>query len=183
MVYVVEPHRRTPTRYSSPTYLWGDDIHEAPVLHVEELSHLGDERIYSSFHNIAETLRHVEEISKSADLITLDWEQPAFEQHLPMTRRVDTSSVTEDLRQRLANANDYFHRKATEVFNDKAALELLKVMYRDVVMEISNFDGCENGIPLAKLTAANFCEVGAKVIYITEAGQRFIDSLRRHGGT
>ena len=48
-------------------------------------------------------------------------------------------------------------------------------------VDISDFDACDGGLPLAKLTAANFCEVGAKVIHITEAGQRFIDSLRDHG--
>ena len=33
---------------------------------------------------------------------------------------------------------------------------------------------------MAKLTAANFCEVGANVIYITESGQRFIASIQNH---
>jgi hypothetical protein len=98
-----------------------------------------------------------------------------------VSRRSEAVSATEDLRQRLANANDYFHRKATEVYTDKAALELLITMDQDVVLEISDFDTCESGIPLAKLTAANFSEVGAKVIFITEAGQRFIASLRQSG--
>lgn len=92
-------------------------------------------------------------------------------------RRGGTNNPTESLRQRLANANDYFHRKASEVLNDEAALRLLAAMYKDVVMDISEFDPCENGIPLAKLTAANFCEIGKNVIYITEGGQRFIDSI------
>ena len=90
---------------------------------------------------------------------------------------LDAANSTENLRERLANANDHFQRKATEVFNDEAALKLLAAMYRNVVVDISEFDARENGISLAKLTAANFCEVGAKVIYITEAGQRFINSI------
>lgn len=90
----------------------------------------------------------------------------------------ESTTTSEDLRQRLANANDYFHRKATEVFNDESALDLLVTMHQDIVVDISTFDLCENGLPLAKLTAANFCEVGARVIYITEAGQQFIESLR-----
>ena len=87
-------------------------------------------------------------------------------------------SSTEGLRQRLANANSYFHRKASEVLADDAALKLLAALYQDVVVEISEFDVCKNGISLAKLTAANFAEIGGNVIYITEAGQRFIDSIK-----
>ena len=98
-----------------------------------------------------------------------------------MTNRLNRTRIrtnsTENLRQRLANANDYFHRKASEVFSDEAALEFLAVLYRDVVVEIKNFDSCKSGISLAKLTAANFAEIGANVIYITEAGQKFIESI------
>ena len=85
---------------------------------------------------------------------------------------------TEELRQRLANANDYFRRKATEVVSDDAALRLLATLYEAVVVDISEFDSCKDGLSLAKLTAANFCEIGANVIYITESGQRFIDSIK-----
>ena len=85
---------------------------------------------------------------------------------------------TEELRQRLANANDYFKRKATEVVSDDAALRLLATLYKSVVVDISEFDSCKDGLSLAKLTAANLCEVGANVIYITESGQRFIDSIK-----
>ncbi len=104
----------------------------------------------------------------------------SFEWHTTESRRraTRTSSNTKNLQQRLANANDYFRRKASEVFNDNASLKLLEGMYQDVVVEISEFDACEHGLALAKLTAASFCEVGANVIYITEAGQRFIDSIR-----
>ncbi len=84
---------------------------------------------------------------------------------------------TEGLRQRLANANDYFRRKASAVVSDEAALRLLAGMYQDTVVEISDFDSCEDGIPMAKLTAANFCEIGENVIYITEAGQRAIEAI------
>ena len=103
------------------------------------------------------------------------------EWHAVDFHRRDSRDTAENLRHRLANANDYFHRKASEVFNDVAALELLDTMDRDVVVDISDFNFCEDGLPLAKLTAANFCEVGATVIHITEAGQRFIESLRSNG--
>ena len=88
---------------------------------------------------------------------------------------------SENLRRRLANANDHFRRKASEVYNDQSALDLLTTFDRDVVVDISDFDTCSYGIPLSKLAAANFCEVGASVIFITDAGQRFIESLRMQG--
>ncbi len=89
----------------------------------------------------------------------------------------DIANSPENISRSLKNANDHFQRKASEVFNDEAALRLLVDIYQDVVVEISDFDSCENGIPLAKLTAANFCEIGENVIYITEAGQKFIESI------
>jgi ABC-type branched-subunit amino acid transport system ATPase component len=73
--------------------------------------------------------------------------------------------------------NNYFALKADEVLIDEPSLGLLAKLHEAVVVEISEFDACENGIALARLTAANFCEVGANVIYITEAGQRFVDSI------
>ena len=84
------------------------------------------------------------------------------------------------LQQRLDNVNGYFQRKSNEVFNDDSALRLLATMYEDTVIDISVFNSCQEGLPLSKLTAANFCEVGANAIYITEAGQRFIESIRAY---
>ena len=86
------------------------------------------------------------------------------------------------MRQRLANANDYFRRKASEVFNDKAALDLLEVMHRDVVVDISDLDICEHGLSLAKLTAANFCEIGAKVVYIIGSWSTLYELFESTGG-
>ena len=95
----------------------------------------------------------------------------------PVSRSAAAPKPADSLSQRLANANDYFRRKASEVFNDEASLSLLASMYRNVVVDIAGFDSCGNGIPLAKLTAAGFCEIGANVVYITEAGQQFIGSI------
>ena len=81
------------------------------------------------------------------------------------------------LRTRLANVNDHFKRKAAEVINDEDALGLLCLIYESIVVNIAEFDACEHGVSLSKLTAANFCEVGAEVIHITESGRRFIDSI------
>lgn len=57
------------------------------------------------------------------------------------------------------------------------AVRLLARLYQAAVVNIADFDAREDGIALAKLTAANFCEIGAKSIYITEAGQNFIDAI------
>jgi hypothetical protein len=88
-----------------------------------------------------------------------------------------SSAAPDSLRQRLDNANRYFHRKAAEVFSDDVALRLLAAIYQVGVIDLADFDSCEYGVPLAKLTAANFCEIGARVIYVTESGQRFIESI------
>ena len=83
------------------------------------------------------------------------------------------------LRQRLDNANRHFERKAAEVLGDKDAVRLLATLYDSINIGIDEFDSCQRGIALAKLTAANFCEIGAKYIYISEAGQRFIEALNK----
>ena len=83
----------------------------------------------------------------------------------------------EDLRQRLEDANAYFRWKAAAVLGDEDAVRLLATLYQIFTIKISELDMSKNGIALAKLTAANFCEVGANVIYITDAGQRFIKSI------
>lgn len=89
----------------------------------------------------------------------------------------DRTSLVIVLRRRLDNVNRHFKRKAAAVFNDDAALTLLATLYENVVVETEEFDFCEHGRSLAKLAAANFCEVGANGIFITESGQRFIDNI------
>ena len=111
--------------------------------------------------------------------------QPQYAEHSPNFLLWESNqepvvgylSPSETLRERLLNANDYFRRKASEVFNDDAALRLLSEMHQRVVVDIPELPLGEEGLALAKLTAANFCEIGAKVIYITQAGQRFIESI------
>ena len=84
----------------------------------------------------------------------------------------------EDLRNRLENANSYFRRKAAEVLNDQSAMGLLtQVFHPETIVEIDDLDTGRSGLALAKLTGAGFCEIGAKIIYITEAGQRFVQSI------
>ena len=88
-----------------------------------------------------------------------------------------TDNSVDILQQRIDNANRLFRRKAAEVFNDEDSVRLLARLYQAVVIDIVDFDSGKEGIALAKLTAANFCEIGAKVIYITESGQRFIKAI------
>lgn len=87
------------------------------------------------------------------------------------------SGLVIDLERRLGNVNRHFRRKAAAVFNDNDALTLLATLYESVVVETEEFDFCQHGRALAKLTAANFAEVGANGIFITESGQRFIDNI------
>ena len=87
------------------------------------------------------------------------------------------NDLAEELRQRLESANAHFRWKAAAVIGDEDAIRLLATLYQVFNIEISELDMRKNGIALAKLTAANFCEIGANVIYITDAGQNFIESI------
>ena len=86
---------------------------------------------------------------------------------------------SQSIQQRLDNANRHFRRKAAEVLADEDAVCLLADMYESINIVFDDFDACEHGVALARLAAANFCEIGARGIYITEAGQRFIEALNR----
>jgi hypothetical protein len=91
--------------------------------------------------------------------------------------RNESNDVDQNIRRRLSQANTYFARKADEVFIDELSLKLLATLYEQTVVPTSELDVGTHGASLARLTAANFCEVGANVIYITEAGQQFVDSV------
>lgn len=86
-------------------------------------------------------------------------------------------SSCNDLRLRIGNANRYFRRMAAAVFNDDAAISLLRSLHLEVLMNDRDIDFQQHGRALAMLTAANFCELGADDFYITEFGQRFVDGL------
>ena len=93
--------------------------------------------------------------------------------------RIGSDDGSVGLRQRLDNANAHFRRKAAQVLDDEDALNLLDGLYQTVVVDIPDTEIPKAGVCLAKLTAANFCEVGANVIYITHAGRRFVESIKR----
>lgn len=91
----------------------------------------------------------------------------------------EPASQPEDPQRSLDRFNRHFRRKAAAVLNDESALRLLAAMYTRVVVETDDFDFGKHGYALAKLTAANFCEISANSIYITKPGQRFIDNINK----
>ena len=99
------------------------------------------------------------------------WHQPGS------TSSEQASDQVSDTGKRLDRANRHFRLKASAVFNDPDALDLLTRMNSQILVETSDFDFCNDGRSLAKLTAANFCDVGANGIFITDRGRRFIAKL------
>ena len=169
--------------YGMSEFKWDDDVRKGHIASVAKmLGAQGERQINMSdrYYSYGDTLHQFALMSGLGNQTVTDWHKPALVRFRREPRQVATENSPVSTRQRLAIANDYFHRKATEVFNDKSALQLLEKMRRDVVWDIADFDACQYGITLAKLTAANFAEVGAKVIYITEAGQRFMKSVKEH---
>jgi hypothetical protein len=82
-----------------------------------------------------------------------------------------------ELENRLDEVNRHFRRKAASVLSDREALRLLVEMYNERARELADFDFCNDGRPLAVLTAAHFCEIGPNSVYISRRGQRFINFL------
>ena len=104
--------------------------------------------------------------------------QPITEEGIPQTRAVASRSE-----ERLSEVNQHFRRKAAAIINDDAAVRLLASIYSRVLAKTSDFDFCQDGRSLAKLTAAHFREADANGMYITHRGQRFIDYLNATGGS
>ena len=126
------------------------------------------------------TLDHETDVSEAyragwyADRIVLlqqIWHQ------LGSTSSEQASDQVSDTGRRLDRANRHFRLKAGAVFNDPDALDLLTRMNSQILVETSDFDFCNDGRSLAKLTAANFCDVGTNGIFITDRGRRFIAKL------
>ena len=82
------------------------------------------------------------------------------------------------LRHRLEDVNSYFKRKAADVFTDESAVRLLANLYRSSSAQFSDLDTSEFGIPLAKLTAAGFCEIGGNAVQISDSGREFVESIQ-----
>ena len=56
-------------------------------------------------------------------------------------------------------------------------MRLLADLYEGGSIDKEDLGLCTKCSSLAKLTAANFCAVGAEVVYITPAGRQFIDRI------
>ena len=81
---------------------------------------------------------------------------------------------------RIERVNSYFKLKAAEVFNDEASVRLLARLYESHALAYRDLPVNEtNGVALARLTAAGFCEVGPLRARITDDGQRFIDNIHQ----
>ena len=91
-------------------------------------------------------------------------------------RRVAEPALSE-LRDRLANTDRHFRRKAVAVFRDKEAIRLLATLHQQSSVSTQEFVVGADGIPLAKLAAANFCNIGSSSIDITIDGRRFIERV------
>lgn len=89
----------------------------------------------------------------------------------------DGDKVTHNLQTRLENANSFFHRKAAEVLTDELAVEFLAELFEKKSINIEEVDLTRYAIAVSRVAAANFCEVGAGIIWITDAGWRFIDAI------
>ena len=88
-----------------------------------------------------------------------------------------TSGRTAKLEQRLARLGAYLSRKAGAVFGDDDALSMLATLYRDLTVKLDEFGVSTRGLTLAKLTAAGFVDIGANVVSITPAGERFVVAI------
>ena len=90
---------------------------------------------------------------------------------------VESSYVNAGLRSKLNRVIRYFKRKTAAVLNDEDALQLLSELHESKLIEKKDIDPSKHCFPLSKLTAANLCEIGSNIVYITPNGKRLIDSI------
>lgn len=116
--------------------------------------------------------------SNSSPVITEDpGIPPARPETVPVPVTLPSSTESPSaLQARLDGVNRHFRRKTASVLNDNEARRLLTTLYSKVVVRTADFDFCEDGRSLAKLTAAHLAEVGANGVYITDRGQRLVAS-------
>ena len=117
--------------------------------------------------------------SWSWEILDLRSEEPgpeALEVDMQVLRPMPDSKT--ELRQKVSRTSNYFRRKASAVLADAYALELLADLYEAGVMDKPDLDLCERCDALAKLAAANLCELGENIVYITPAGRQFIDRIQ-----
>ena len=78
---------------------------------------------------------------------------------------------------RLADLNDGYRSRLSAAMDDSAAMELLHDISERISIDFEDFDFAANGLALSKLTSAELCGVGEAVVYITDAGNRVLESL------
>ena len=88
-----------------------------------------------------------------------------------------TGGRTAELEQRLASLGAYLSRKAGAVFGDDDSLSMLATLNEALTVKLDEFGVSARGLTLAKLTAAGFVDIGANVVSITPAGERFIVAI------
>ena len=76
--------------------------------------------------------------------------------------------------------NNWFKRKAAEVFIYDNALILLDELYQKISIQKFDFDYKNNSIALSKLTGASFCNIGKHNIFLSESGYKFVNNLIDH---
>ena len=89
----------------------------------------------------------------------------------------ESSYVNAGLRSKLDRVIRYFKRKTAAVLNDEDALQLLSELHESKLIEKKDIDPSKHCFPLSKLAAANLCEIGSNIVYITPNGKRLIDSI------
>ena len=104
-------------------------------------------------------------------------ERMGFRRNTSRVQEVETMDTIETLSRRVHNANAYFRRRAAEVLDDEQAMKYLENLYRQVVVDIPSSDMSPEDLALAKIAAANFCEIGVNAISITLSGRRFVESI------
>lgn len=96
---------------------------------------------------------------------------------IPMDAESLQQNPVEEINLKLERVTDHFRRRTGAVLSNDPALRLLADLYEVGAMEKSDLGLCQRCGPLAKLTAANLCEVGVNIIYITPAGRQLINSI------
>lgn len=79
----------------------------------------------------------------------------------------------------LERINRHFAWRKAQVLADDTTLRLLAVLYEKGAIDKNEFDGAKWAFPLARLAAANMCEVGAAVVSISEFGQFTVQEIMK----
>ena len=85
----------------------------------------------------------------------------------------------DQLQARVENESSHLRRMVAAVVNDQEALRLMARLHDRESIETKELE--DSAIPLAKITAANFAQVGAHLVHVTGPGRKFVQSIRESG--